>query len=83
MAKASKMVVPISRRALIARINRMIETRNEQLIISRGDHAKTAVGHYWIKDTARNCVLKRNIDLEDYARKLGVLEEFERYEGDS
>jgi len=75
---AKKTAVPISRRALIGRMNRALAARDEQVIISRGALAKDAVGHYWIRDNRRNCVVKRDIDLEDYARKMGILQEYER-----
>jgi len=82
MAKA-KTAVPVNRRALIARMNRALAERDEQVIISRGDRAKTAVGHFWIRDNRRNCVLRRDIDLETYARKLGCLQDYERFEEDA
>ena len=79
---AKKTAVPISRRALIGRMNRALAARDEQLIISRGALAKDAVGLYWIRDNKRNCVVKRDIDLEDYARKMGILQDYEVLIGD-
>ena len=74
--------VPINRRALIARINRALAARDEQVIISRGALAKDAVGNYWIRDNKRNCVVKRHIDLEAFGRKIGVLRQWEVFIGD-
>jgi len=76
MAKTT--TVPINRRALIARINRALYAQDEQVIISRGASAKQAVGDYWIRNNRKNYVAHKDIDLEDFARKLGVLQDYER-----
>ena len=71
--------VPINRRALIMRINRKLAP-DHSLIITRGEHARAQMGDFWIKDCRRNAVVGKHIDLEAYARKIGVLQAFEKYE---
>jgi hypothetical protein len=80
MAKTKSTTVPVNRRALIARLNRALEAQDQQLIISRGNNAKQAVGHFWLRDNKRNAVLRRDIDLEEFARKIGCLQEYEHFD---
>jgi hypothetical protein len=77
MAKA-KTAVPVNRRALITRINRALFTHDQQVFIARGDTAIAAVGKFRSRDDRRNFVVQRDIDFEDYARKLGVLADYEK-----
>jgi len=52
LAKA-KFGVPVTRRALIARVNRKLAERDEQVCITRGERAKQEVGAYWLRDNRR------------------------------
>jgi len=69
--------VPIKRRALIARINRAIAP-DHQLMITRGDVAKSEMGEFWVRDNRRNYVARKDVDLEAYARELKVLQDYEK-----
>jgi len=74
------MKVRISRRALVQRINRKLAQRDERLKSSRGVRARQDCGNYWILNVRRNFVADRNIDPEQLARELGVLQPFEALE---
>jgi len=68
LAKA-KFGVPVTRRALIARVNRKLAERDEQVCITRGERASRKSAPIGCGITA-----EKDIELEDFPRKLGVLE---------
>ena len=71
--------VPISSRALIARINRSLRDARKQLIASRPNSASlTEIGRYYVVDVAGNRVIRKHVELEAYAREIGVLRAWER-----
>jgi hypothetical protein len=41
------------------------------------------LGRYYVVDLTRNVVTDRQIDLEAFARKLGVLQAWEKLEGEA
>jgi len=73
-------LVPITRRALITRVNRKLAENDEQLMVTRGDTPKIAIGDFWVRDNHKNCVIGKHIDLEEFARKIGVLADYEKLE---
>lgn len=81
MAKGKK--VPVSMRALHARINRMLAKEDEVLVKARGIAAEKLGDWYTISvSTAaaragRNSVLETDVDPEKLGRELGVLREWE------
>jgi hypothetical protein len=77
----AKQKVPISRRALIARINRKLANDGwETLKIARGWNAIHNLGEMYLLDVHRNAVTQTNVDLEDFAKEHGVLQDWEQLE---
>jgi hypothetical protein len=77
--------VPVSKRALIQRINRQLAKEGQagQMVkATRGDSARKELGDYYAVDLGRNAVVSKQVDLEDLGRKLGVLQPYERLEED-
>ena len=78
--------VPVSERAVIARINRKLKPEGRQLKTKRGGWRQDISGPYYVLDVERNTVVAggsvhSRIDLEQFARKLEVLSEYEKMEG--
>ncbi len=78
--------VPVSERAVIARINRKLKPEGRQLKTKRGGWRQDVSGPYYLLDVERNIVVAggsgqhSRIDLERLARKLEVLSEYETME---
>lgn len=69
--------MPVTTKAVIARINRKLAVDNEQLRATRGMQMKLDCGDYYIVDFKRNFVVRPNVDPETLARELGVLKDWE------
>jgi hypothetical protein len=69
--------VPVSRVALMARINRKLAKDDEVLRASRGMQAHLDVGDFYIVDVRINGVVGKDVDPVALARKLGVLSAWE------
>ncbi len=74
----SETKVPISERALIARINRKLKPDSERLKKLRGDRGLMDLGRYYIIDLKNGLLTQANVDLEETARSMGVLQPWER-----
>jgi hypothetical protein len=72
-----KMKIPVSERALIARINRKLTHDGERLCQSRSAQTSASVGEYFILDVMRNFISHQNVELENLAKELGVLQPYE------
>jgi hypothetical protein len=77
--------VPVSERAVIARINRKLKHDGRQLKTKRGGWREDVSGPYYILDIKRNTIVAggsahSRIDLEELARKLDALSEYEKIE---
>ncbi len=73
--------VPVLERALLARINRTIETDGLFLRRSRpGTRSFEVLGRYHLANRDTMAVLEADIDLENYARELGLLADHEYLE---
>lgn len=70
--------VPVSARALLQRINRKLAADGERLKATRGESARQELGNYYVIDTNRNAVLHKDVDVEEFGRKCGVLAAWER-----
>lgn len=68
---------PVSKSALIARINRRLRYNDQRLRVARGFWTQWDLGHYWVQDVRRNLVLRKFVDLEQLGRELGALAESE------
>jgi hypothetical protein len=74
MAKGKIMFVPVSYRALMGRIERKLRPQGQQL---RADRHRGGVAHFLV-DTKKRVILQVNVDIEKLARKIEVLEPWER-----
>ena len=72
-----KQFIPVTKRALIQRINRLLAKTGEALMIGRGRHA----GSCYVVDVAGNFIVSGDRDIEDLGRELGALRPFERLDG--
>jgi hypothetical protein len=72
--------VPVTMKALMARINRKLKANGEILKTARSPNVETSVGRYFICDVNRNTITRQRIDPETLARELGVLPAWERVE---
>jgi len=71
-----KTKVLISERGVIQRINRVLAKDDEVLKKSRGA-TRHQLGDFYIVDIHRNFVIDKDVNLEDLARKKGVLSDWE------
>ncbi len=76
MVKKGK--VPVSERALFARINRVLAKEEKSLRRCREDSSSYRdCGRYYIIDIRRNYVMNTDVDLAAFAKELGLLRPFE------
>lgn len=68
--------VPVTARALVQRINRNLAEKDRKLCAARGK-AVANLGKYYVIDSYRNFVVVGHLDLEAYARELGVMGDHE------
>ena len=79
MAKVQK--VSITRRALVARINRKLGHDLEQLKKCRVDsNGYSYLGDFYLVDLSKNNVQDTHVDIVTIAKKLKVLAEYEQLE---
>jgi len=69
--------IPVTRRAVIARINRAIHDDDLVLRTARSARAKLDVGDYFIVNSRLNAIAGKDVDLEAYAREVGALKAYE------
>jgi len=74
---AGKVRVPVTRRALIQRVNRALAKDGEQLKATKGTQAQLDLGDFYVIDISGNSVSRKDVDLEKLARELGVLKPYE------
>jgi hypothetical protein len=73
-----KVTVPVSKRALLARLNRKLAADLETVKTTRDNtRARQDLGEFYVVDEQINGIVKHDIDLEDFARKRGVLAQHE------
>ena len=76
MPKSSKLKLPIDQRALTGRINRTLAADGKALRkLRHGERARgfKPVGHYYVVDMRTSGIVQTHVDLEAFARELGVL----------
>jgi hypothetical protein len=79
LAGMAKEKVPVSRRALIQRINRRLAKEDRRLCVSRGSSLPS---DYHVVDTYRNAIVAYIDSLEAYGRETKTLADWERLEGE-
>ena len=69
----------VTRKAIMARINRKLIADEEQLRVMRGTDLNLGLhpGDYCVVSIKHGGINKWGFDLEEYARELGVLKEWE------
>ena len=72
--------VPVTLRALLQRINRVLAKDTEVVKATRPGPLRDEVGEYYRLDLHTNRIIEVNVDLEKLGRKLGALRAFERLE---
>jgi hypothetical protein len=79
--RAARKTIPVSERAIIQRINRKFVAEDgrpaRELKKTRGARAIFDIGDFYVVNTQLNIVADDHVDLEDLARELGVLAEWE------
>ncbi len=70
--------VPVSRRALIQRINRKLKPDLKWLKITRGAAAERDFGRYYVLDYNHNRVVEHHVDVAELAAELKCLSAWER-----
>jgi hypothetical protein len=69
--------IPVSERALVARINRKLAQQGEKVCKSRTAWNYVSVGDYYVIDVNRNVTAGVAVDPESLAKELGVLKRYE------
>jgi hypothetical protein len=69
--------VPVSKRALVQRINRKLAEDNGVLRAARGFQEQNELGELYVLSIRKNYVTEKHVDLEKLGRKLGVLRDHE------
>ena len=67
----------VTKHAIIKRINRRLAAADRRLRVCRGQHARLDLGDHYVVDVNRNVVVGTHVDVEAYARELGVLAKWE------
>jgi hypothetical protein len=76
-AVKSKCCVPVTERALLVRLNRKLTKEGQERLKAAKGKARETLGDYYLLDLGGNEVKATHVQLEPYARKLGVLEPYE------
>ena len=77
---STRKVVAVSLTALVARINRKLRKQGEKLRRAYTESAQQEVGHYFVVDLNRNRIVNTDVDPEQFARELEVLQPWEALE---
>jgi hypothetical protein len=70
--------VGVTTRAAIARVNRKLKPDLKALKATRGERFRQEQGDYYVLDYRSRWIVEKHVDVEAYARELGVLHEWER-----
>jgi hypothetical protein len=69
--------IPVSQAALLRRINRRLVVNGEKLRRTRGKKAVAQMGSWHVLDIRARRVVDGHVDIEELAREIGVLREWE------
>jgi hypothetical protein len=70
---------PVSPRALVQRIQRVLGKRDELIRAGRGK-ATSELGDYYTVDLRTNALIEKDVNIEALGRELGVLKPWEKLE---
>jgi hypothetical protein len=82
MARQKRQLVPVGRRALVARIRRALKAQGEDIRSARSERARIDLGEYYVIDVSANTVMRKGVDLEEFGRSLDLLKPFETLTND-
>ena len=71
--KGDEQFMTITESTVTQRIRRKLRNTTHMLRKSRGERQEVDCGRFYIIDADRNLLLRHHVDLERYARELGVL----------
>jgi hypothetical protein len=77
MGKTTRQHVPVTRSALIQRINRTLRKQDKLLKTTRGGEAIHDLGEFYVLDVQHNRVIDTQVDVEALGRKVGCLRPWE------
>jgi hypothetical protein len=69
---------PISERALIQRINRVLKKDGRRLKATRGNRWRSNLGDYYVVNTARNWIDWPDVNIESLGHELSCLKAWEQ-----
>jgi hypothetical protein len=76
--KPARVKIRLSKRALSQRINRHLKKQNEYLCACRENwRGYTTVGDHYVIDTSLNAIVHKHVNIEDFAREIGVIKPYE------
>jgi hypothetical protein len=70
--------MPVSKRALVQRVNRVLVKQDERLLAIRSERWRRELGDYYTIIISMNAVRQKHVDLETMAKSLEVLKPYER-----
>lgn len=73
MPKLKELKVPVTKAALLARINRHLKREDHVLRAGRGAAVRQNCGEYYVIDWRRNFVVQHHVDPARLGRRLEVL----------
>ncbi len=68
---------PVTKRALVQRINRKLAVKGEKLIATRGEIAQFELGEFYRVSVAGGTITSKHVEPEKLGRELGVLKPYE------
>jgi hypothetical protein len=74
---SKKQTVPVTERALVQRINRLLANHGQQLQKARGNTARLELGDYYTINVHQNFVVQKDVGLEELGRRLNALRPYE------
>lgn len=77
MSTTTTKTVPVTRRAVMQRVNRKLAQKDEALRAWRTSSNEYSAGDLYHLDFNANAVLDVNVELEPFAREVGALQPWE------
>ena len=72
------MIVKITQRELVRRINQKLAKNIEEVMESRYGESNNETDEYYTIEFDQNTITTTNVDLEKLGKELGVLKDFEK-----
>jgi hypothetical protein len=70
--------IPVTERAIVARLKRFLARDDFRLVRSRNPETRATAGELFVLDVRENAITEdHHLDLEEFARKMGVLQAYE------